>query len=680
LYAPDGRLYEITNIASNTSFTIAPAYLGTTASGQSYVIVPSQSYIRDLASQAADLVNQYSTIANFAGQGKFGDGTVSAPGIRFSDDLDTGLYRIGSNNLGISAGGTKIVDVSSSGITVTGTINGTTLPTSATLVTTTGTQTLTNKTLTAPVIGTISNTGTLTLPTSTDTLVGRNTTDTLTNKTLSTGTAITAGTINGATIGATTASTGAFTNLSYTGTLTGSTGILNIGSGQIYKDASGGVGIGTTAPLSRLDVNGGDIRLSTNATYLRSTDAAGTATRMLGINASNSTFIGPIDTYAGGNIQYGVAAQVTTHQFFTGGSERMRITSTGNVGIGASSPDNNLEVASSAEVPAIAVRASGTTRRPAVYLMRGTSGVFGAQGRDFRIQNDVGVLTFSDGFNSAVNERMRIDASGNVGIGTTAPAARLDLGTATATDQIQAILARQASPGDANFRLVAKTGAGTGGDAEFFKLGINHVNGGDNACINFFRGGGTTGGFLTFTTNNNTERARIDSSGNLLLGTTNTAPSTNNVAGIAITPGGISVTGAAAVDINRNSNGIVQTIRRSGTIVGSINVSETNTAYNTSSDQRLKENIVDAPSASDSIDAIQIRSFDWKVDGSHQKYGVIAQELEAIAPEAVFKGEKEEDMWGVDYSKLVPMMVKAIQEQQAQIEQLRAEIETLKGA
>jgi hypothetical protein len=125
LYAPDGRLYEITNIASDTSFTITPAYLGTTQSGQTYTIVPSQSYIRDLAAQAADLVNQYSTIANFAGQGKFGDGTVTAPGIRFSDDLDTGLYRIGSNNLGISAGGTKIVDVSSSGVAITGTLSAT---------------------------------------------------------------------------------------------------------------------------------------------------------------------------------------------------------------------------------------------------------------------------------------------------------------------------------------------------------------------------------------------------------------------------------------------------------------------------------------------------------------------------------------------------------------------------
>jgi hypothetical protein len=64
--------------------------------------------------------------------------------------------------------------------------------------------------------------------------------------------------ING-TVGATTATTGAFTNLAYTGTLTGSTGILNIGSGQVYKDASGNVGIGTSSPQALLDLGGGTL-------------------------------------------------------------------------------------------------------------------------------------------------------------------------------------------------------------------------------------------------------------------------------------------------------------------------------------------------------------------------------------------------------------------------------------
>jgi hypothetical protein len=80
------------------------------------------------------------------------------------------------------------------------------------MVDTTTAQTLTNKTLTAPVISTISNTGTLTLPTSTDTIVGRATTDTLTNKTL-TSPVVSGGTINNAIIGGSTPAAGTFTTV-----------------------------------------------------------------------------------------------------------------------------------------------------------------------------------------------------------------------------------------------------------------------------------------------------------------------------------------------------------------------------------------------------------------------------------------------------------------------------------
>jgi hypothetical protein len=91
------------------------------------------------------------------------------------------------------------------------------LPASSTIngvaaVTTTGSQTLTNKTLTSPVISTIVNTGTLTLPTSTDTLVGKATTDTLTNKTL-TSPVISGGTVNNAIIGGSTPAAGTFTTV-----------------------------------------------------------------------------------------------------------------------------------------------------------------------------------------------------------------------------------------------------------------------------------------------------------------------------------------------------------------------------------------------------------------------------------------------------------------------------------
>jgi hypothetical protein len=169
-------------------------------------------------------------------------------------------------------------------------------------------------------------------------------------------------------------------------------------------------------------------------------------------------------------------------------------------------------------------------------------------------------------------------------------------------------------------------------------------------------------GGIKFNTAGGNERARIDSSGNLLVGKTSTALTT---AGIALRDSGLgqfTVDGNPVLELNREtSSGTLVDIRQDGTTVGSISVSSSATSYNTSSDQRLKENIADADDAGSKIDAIQVRKFDWKADGSHQDYGMIAQELQAVAPEAVSVPEDSEEMMGVDYSKLVPMLIKEIQ-------------------
>ena len=177
---------------------------------------------------------------------------------------------------------------------------------------------------------------------------------------------------------------------------------------------------------------------------------------------------------------------------------------------------------------------------------------------------------------------------------------------------------------------------------------------------------------------------RLDSSGNVLVGTTDTTLYNNTGSG----NGGIVLanagSGAGRVDVARDGNcytanrlatdgNVFEFMKNGGAAVGSISVTSSATAFNTSSDQRLKDNIVDAPSASDDIDAIQVRSFDWKADGSHQKYGMVAQELQTVAPDAVTEGDTEEDMMAVDYSKLVPMMLKEIQSLRARVAQLEGE-------
>lgn len=164
---------------------------------------------------------------------------------------------------------------------------------------------------------------------------------------------------------------------------------------------------------------------------------------------------------------------------------------------------------------------------------------------------------------------------------------------------------------------------------------------------------------------NGTNVITASSSGNVLIGTTTTPNSTT--AGIqlaAVSNGTISAQGNANTAYNHwlfiNNNGTVGSIQSSGS----------STTYNTSSDMRLKENITDAPSASALIDNIQVRSFDWKIDGKHQEFGMIAQELMEVVPDAVSQSTDNDQMMGIDYSKLVPMLVKEIQELRSRLSQL----------
>jgi hypothetical protein len=324
-----------------------------------------------------------------------------------------------------------------------------------------------------------------------------------------------------------------------------------------------------------------------------------------------------------------------------GGSttERMRIDASGNTGIGTTDPSTRLSVRAGSANGIELDQDSDLATDSARLFFNSSSG-------GYSIFNTSGSLRFNSGAtagSSSGTERMRIDSSGNVGIGTDSPSNPLHVATSS-TDVAK----------------FATTGAYT-----FVTL--------DNATRNWALSVGSN--FDIYDRTAASTRMSIDSSGNLLVGTTSSgvAGSTTND-GVQIQQSGAinaAVNGAPVAYFNRQtSDGDVIVIRQAGSTVGSISVASSTTSYNTSSDQRLKENIVDAPSASDDIDAIQVRSFDWKADGSHQKYGMVAQELQNVAPEAVSVGETEEDMMGVDYSKLVPMLVKEIQSLRARVAQL----------
>jgi hypothetical protein len=167
---------------------------------------------------------------------------------------------------------------------------------------------------------------------------------------------------------------------------------------------------------------------------------------------------------------------------------------------------------------------------------------------------------------------------------------------------------------------------------------------------------GTAGNTASFT-----QAMTLDASGNLLVGTTSTAGN----AGFQVLPNA-NATGSALFSVNHitgsASGHLYASFNFNGSGIGSITQSGTTAVlFNVTSDQRLKENIVDADSASSLIDSLQVRKFDWKTDNTHQRYGFIAQELVTVAPEAVHQPINGQDMMAVDYSKLVPMLVKEIQ-------------------
>ncbi|MEI6647408.1 MAG: tail fiber domain-containing protein, partial [bacterium] len=103
-------------------------------------------------------------------------------------------------------------------------------------------------------------------------------------------------------------------------------------------------------------------------------------------------------------------------------------------------------------------------------------------------------------------------------------------------------------------------------------------------------------------------------------------------------------------------------------------------AFNTGSDRRLKNNIVNTHFGISDLMKIQVRDYVYKADAANTlTTGFIAQELFEIFPNAVTKPANDDKMWSVDYGKVTPLLVKAIQEQQAQIANLSAENDTLKA-
>jgi hypothetical protein len=263
------------------------------------------------------------------------------------------------------------------------------------------------------------------------------------------------------------------------------------------------------------------------------------------------------------------------------------------------------------------------------------------------------------------------------------------------------------SPADSSSKLTVSGVSTTLLDASGSLLRFNKSAGTDTAWVSNRSYGWHNGNGLAISTQtaddlkfgtNNTERMRIDSSGNLLVGTTSAGTYAGVIASIDVVRTAASGSAAAFKNANANDQTIcVWNSATSGTRyllefstnstrlgVGSINTNGTSTTYSTSSDYRLKENISPMTGALATVSALKPVTYTWKSTGEDGQ-GFIAHELQEIVPDCV-SGEKDAvdaegnpKYQGIDTSFLVATLTAAIQELKAELDGVKAELATFKA-
>jgi hypothetical protein len=479
--------------------------------------------------------------------------------------------------------------------------------------------------------------------------------------------------LNNVIIGTTTPLAGAFTTLSATGNAsiasgTGTTSAVTIGSPSQAINGGSWIRLQNSNSVTNWQISQNFIG-SGALDFAPSTVGGGTTftTPVARIETTGLAVTGALS--ATGTLSGGTSG---TGYSFSGSAPGVSLTldSSGNLGIGTSSPGVKLQVYNNINGTPFAW--GNAARTGYLYQDANGVGITNASGTGF----DEGV--YLDTANSKVvlytnsTERVTLDASGNLGLGVTPSA----WGGNWKTMQFGSYGAITASLPNTSTYLMSNTYINSSSQITYIASSIPTAMYGqvDGSHRWYTAPSGTAGNVIPFT-----QAMTLDTSGNLLVGTT-TNPAGTRSLGFSANAGGngidiYQVSNQSDWAINSSSGTIVNFYSDNGTalvIAGSITVNAGATLYNVTSDYRLKENIQDAAPASSLIDAIQVRQFNWKTDNTHQRYGFIAQELVTVAPEAVHAPADPDEMMAVDYSKLVPMLVKELQSLRARVAALEA--------
>jgi hypothetical protein len=480
-------------------------------------------------------------------------------------------------------------------------------------------------------------------------------------------------------------------------------------SGSVYAermriDSSGNVGIGTTSPTRRLQVS-----QSNATTYASDFDNTPNQLYLVNTNTTTNAYTG-LQMDVGSNSQAAISAVrvgdgevAMTFSSRVAGvrAERMRIGSTGNVGIGTSSPASALQVLRASSNPTVNLTrttSSATNIGEALYVRlndtNGTNGMRTEIGMGYGIpatqtftpavlgyvqtfgsNNTYGDLYFATrpvSDDVAPTERMRITSAGLVTIGISTP---------TTDTQLTINNSARATSLECNYDRNNGTQSLRGGILQFLPSPPSSA-GGDGSIIQSNYWGGAAEGKIKINAYAQTNQLVLSTTGSIFIGC-NANPSGSS-GGTAFVPAGAYGVTRLLFSSNNTATVAMLAFDNPNGNVGSIGTSGSNAYYSTTSDYRLKENIAPITGALDKVTQLKPVTYTWKADGSDGQ-GFIAHELQEVVPDAV-TGEKDAvdaegnpKYQGIDTSFLVATLTAAIQEQQVQIEELRAEIQALKG-